>query len=523
MLFRQVKTTIVLALAATVCIGAVAAASAQAASNPPIGAFTKKGAWSFVSAPKLHPPKLRTLRSTGTKDLAPGYFMVANFKNLTTSAPMVGEGGPLILDNKLQPVWFNPVGTNQLAGNLREQTYKGKPVLTYWQGLISSVGETTSGQFNVIDQHYKKVATIKGQDGWVLSEHDFVISGGDAFVTAYKDVQMDLSPYGGLTNGTLSDSAVQEYDLKTGKLVKTWDALQHVPLAQSQSHPAPVPGVPWDAYHINSIQLTGHGSFLTSFRNTWAAYLVNSAGNIEWTLSGNQKISTFALPANAQFQFQHDVQLLPGNTVSLFNDACCGILGQGKFAPPIGPTRAMVLKLDTTHHTGSLVSSYGRGSKFYAAFLGSTQVLPNGNVAISWGSQPLFSEVSKSGKVLLDAAWPNPDVNYRVYVQKWTGTPSFAPNGAVRKSGGKSTVYASWDGATQVAKWRVLAGKDAKHLATVATKTKNGFETAIPLGRLSFKAYKVQALDSKGHVLRTSGTFPQSGSGSGTSQLPQGY
>ena len=336
--FRQIKTRIGLALAATACIAAVAAASAQAASAAPIGAFTKKGAWSFVSAPKLHPPKLITLRPTATSKLAPGYFMVANFKNLTTSAPMVGEGGPLMLDNKLQPVWFNPVGTNQLAGNLRAQSYLGKPVLTYWQGLISSVGETTSGQFIVVDQHYKKIASIKGQDGWVLSEHDFVISGGDAWVTAYKDVPMDLSPFGGPVNGTLSDSAVQEYDLKTGKLVKTWDALQHIPLTQSQTHPAPVPGVAWDAYHINSIQLNGGGSFLTSFRNTWAAYLVNSAGDVEWTLSGNQKISSYKLPSNAQFQFQHDVQLLPGNTVSLFNDACCNILGAGKFAPPIGPS-----------------------------------------------------------------------------------------------------------------------------------------------------------------------------------------
>jgi hypothetical protein len=82
-------------------------------------------------------------------------------------------------------------------------------------------------------------------------------------------------------------------------------------------------------------------------------------------------------------------------------------------------------------------------------------------------------------------------------------------------------VYASWDGATQVASWRVLAGKDANHLATVATKTKNGFETAIALTS-SFKKYKVQALDAKGHVLRASGAFPQSG-GSGTSGLPQGY
>src|SRR3954454_10512671 len=116
MLFRQSKTTIGLVLAATVCLGSVAAASAQAASTPPIGAFTTKGTWKYFSAPRLHPPKLHTNRPTATKSLAPGYFMVANFRNLTVSAPMVGESGPMILDNKLRPVWFNPVGTNVVAG-----------------------------------------------------------------------------------------------------------------------------------------------------------------------------------------------------------------------------------------------------------------------------------------------------------------------------------------------------------------------------------------------------------------------
>ncbi|HEY1508359.1 MAG TPA: arylsulfotransferase family protein [Solirubrobacteraceae bacterium] len=520
MLFRQIKTILRLAFAATLCLSAVAAASAQAASAPPIGAFTTKGAWNFKSAPKLHPPVFHTDKPVVSSKLAPGYFMVANFKNLTVPQPMVGEGGPLILDKNLQPVWFNPVGTNQLAGNLREQTYQGKPVLTWWQGLISSVGATTSGKFVVVDQHYKQVASITGQDGWVLSEHDFVISGHDAWVTAYKNVPMDLTAFGGPTAGTLSDSAVQEYDLKTGKLVKTWDALQHVPLSQSQARPAPVPGVPWDAYHINAIQLTGHGGFLTSFRNTWAAYNVDPSGNVQWTLSGNPKISTFALPTNAQFQFQHDVQLLPGNKVVMFDDACCGILGAGKFAPPIGPSRGLVLQLNLANHTGSLVAQYVRGKNFNAAFLGSTRLLSNGNAVISWGQQPLFSEVSKTGKVLLDGVWPNPDVNYRVYVQNWTGKPSFPPAGAVRTAHGKATVYASWDGATQVTSWRVLAGRDAKHLALVATKAKNSFETVIGLTS-TFKQYKVQALDAKGHVLGTSGAFPRPKSQG--SPLPPGY
>ena len=42
---------------------------------------------------------------------------------------MVGQSGPLILDNNLQPVWFEPVPTNVVSSNLSLQTYEGKPAL----------------------------------------------------------------------------------------------------------------------------------------------------------------------------------------------------------------------------------------------------------------------------------------------------------------------------------------------------------------------------------------------------------
>ena len=85
---------------------------AQAA---PIAAYTTKGAWTFVSAPNLHPPQLGTTQKTQFSKLAPGYFMTANFKNLALKQPMTGQSGPLILDHNLQPVWFDPIGVNALA------------------------------------------------------------------------------------------------------------------------------------------------------------------------------------------------------------------------------------------------------------------------------------------------------------------------------------------------------------------------------------------------------------------------
>ena len=140
------------------CVVALAPAGALGAD---IGAYTTKGAWTFVSAPNLHPPKLSTDMKT-QPGLAPGYFMTGVFKNVLAHGPMIGQSGPLILDHNLQPVWFDPIGTKALAANLRVQTYNGKPVLAWWQGVVSGSGATISGNDVVVDQHYKTVATLQG-------------------------------------------------------------------------------------------------------------------------------------------------------------------------------------------------------------------------------------------------------------------------------------------------------------------------------------------------------------------------
>ena len=102
---------------------------------------------------------------------------------------------------------------------------QGKPALAWWQGIVTNTGATESGEDVVVNQHYQKVATLKGKDGWKLTLHEFLIRGDDAWVTANKDIPRNLSKYGGAYNGALTDSAVQEYDLKTGKLLYSWDAL----------------------------------------------------------------------------------------------------------------------------------------------------------------------------------------------------------------------------------------------------------------------------------------------------------
>jgi len=469
----------------------------------PVGRYTLDGAYSFLSAPSLHPPVLRLTSRAPARALAPGFVFTASFYNIN-EPPIIGQSGPLILERRLQPVWFQPVPETLVASNLSLQTYEGKPALAWWQGVVTNTGATESGEYVVVNQHYQTVARLRASHGWVLTLHEIVIDGQNAWVTANKNIPRNLSRYGGAYNGALIDSAVQEYNLRTGRLIRNWDAVNHIPLSDSQAS-LPTNGFPWDAYHVNAIELAGNGAFLVSMRNTWAAYMVNTdTGAIEWTLGGRH--SSFKFGPRADFQWQHDVALGRDQTVSLFDDHCCQLTGGGTYVPATGPSRGLVLKLDQQTRTAKLVAQYTRGGSFDADYMGDTQPLPGGNVFVGWGSEPYFSEYDSSGRLLFEGELPGPDLTYRATLQPWVGLPLTAPVGAAREDDHRTTVYASWNGATQLVSWRVLAAGRSGPLRVVASRARSGFETAIAVPQ-GYLRYELQALDARGRVIGVSRPF----------------
>jgi EmrB/QacA subfamily drug resistance transporter len=489
------------AVAAIVAVFAVLGLGLPRSHNAPIGEFTTKDAYTYVSAPNLHPPKITGGAANPSVKL-PGDIMIANFYDLTQQ-PMVGQSGPLVLGQDLQPIWFKPVPTNVVASNLVAQTYNGKPVLSWWQGDVTATGQINSGEDIVVNQHYQKIATIRGKDGWIPTLHEFVIRGNDAWVTANKNVPADLAKYGGVNGGAEIDSAVQEYDIRTGKLVYSWVASKHILPSDSYAVP-PENGFPWDVYHVNSVDPLGNGTFLVSMRNTWAVYLVNEkTGKIEWSLGG--KHSTFNVPEADRFQWQHDAQLVNPTTLTVFDDACCDITGAGVYLKANGPSRGLVLSLDQANHTVKLKQQYSHGVSVESRYMGNVQTLANGKAFVGWGDVPFFSEFSKSGQLLFDAVMPTPDITYRAYVQPWVGLPLYPPSGAERTQNGVTTVYASWNGATKLSAWKVVAVGQNASTTVVAQKHKSGFETAIPVK--SSGRFEVEALNAAGRVIGTSKPF----------------
>ena len=499
---RRAGQFVLAAMAAIVAVFAIVDFAIPRTLGAPIGAYTTRGAYSFVSAPGLHPPKIHAQIPAPAQGLG-GFIMTTSFYDLSRP-PIVGQSGPLILDSHLQPVWFKPVSPNVVAGNLEAQTYDGRPVLSWWQGDITPTGEINSGEDIVVNDHYQTIAKLKATGGWVVTIHEFLIRGHDAWVTANRNVEANLSDYGGVNHGVLVESAVQEYDLQTGKLVYSWNASGHVPLTDSYTQPPPN-GFGWDAYHINSISLVPGDRLLVSFRNTWSAVMIDrKTGRVLWTLGG--KHSTFTIPSGADFQWQHDVEYHPGDDISVFDDHCCEITGNGQYLNPDGPSRALVFHVDPATRTATVSKRFANNQGFDAEYMGNVQLLPDGGAFIGWGDAPFISKYSPSGRLIFQAVLPSPDLTYRAYLQNWVGLPDTTPSGAARLRDGHTTVYASWNGATRVDGWRVLAVSSAGVGRPIAHASRTGFETTIAVAT-SAASYEVQALDAAARPIGTSRPF----------------
>jgi len=162
-----------------------------------------------------------------------------------------------------------------------------------------------------------------------------------------------------------------------------------------------------------------------------------------------------------------------------------------------------VLELDEEQMSASLLREYTHPEKQYADAAGNMQQLPNHNVFIGWGRALLFSEFSKDGQLLFDARLPSPNRSYRYFRFQWSGHPTDRPAAvAERTSEEELEVYASWNGATEVSSWEVLAGPRPEQLEPLGSVARNGFETALSV-QSPHPYVGVRAKDRSGRVLGT--------------------
>ncbi|HET7137506.1 MAG TPA: arylsulfotransferase family protein [Gaiellaceae bacterium] len=457
---------------ATGC-GVETKATASTGATPPKAA-------SLHTLPDLHPPTLRV--DHPAQGTSPGYVFVAE------KGGKDKPSGPVIADNKGRVLWYHEVPAGLEATDFRTQTYRGKPVLTWWQGKISKAG-VGQGKYEIYDSSYRPLKTLKAANGLTGDLHEFELTPrGTAFISIYRELPYDLSPVGGPKKGYVLDSVVQELNVATGKVVFEWHSLHHVPLSESlQANREPAHHAskkrPFDYFHVNSIADGPGGTILVSARNTSALYLLRRDGSIAWRLGGRQ--SDFGPKAAVRFFYQHNARFHGPSTISLFDNG--GIPRAEKV------TRPIVLRLDTAKKTVRVVKIFR--TKIASPFEGNLQLLPGGGAFVGWGGVRKVTEYSAAGKVRFQLTLPYGDT-YRGYRLRWSGNPGGKPLVAVAGD----RVYASWNGKLGIVRWQVLAGPDAAHLAPVASRPWGGLETQIAL-ETPPAAVAVRALAASGRTL----------------------
>lgn len=461
----------------------VVAPAAYAAAPPAHGALSAQGP--FRSRPDLRPPKLTM---TGAPTRGEGPFF------LSPSATGASQAGPMIVDTRGQPVWFSPVAARGWAANFRVQRYRGKPVLTWWEGSVVPPGYG-QGEGVIMDSSYTEVARVRAGNGRQADLHEFTLTPqGTALITCFPaTVQADLTAVGGSRKGLVSESIIQEIDVASGRVLLEWRSLEHVAMSESYLLP-PQSGV-WDYMHANSVTLTPDGHLLVSARHTFALYkLDRRTGRMIWRLGG--KRSNFAMGRGARFAWQHDARLWPGGKLTVFDDGA----GWSATEPQ---SRGLVLHVDGARRTVKLAHAYVRQRRTRTSAMGSTQALPDGHVIVGFGLIPVISEFAGNGRVIAELHLPWGSNSYRGYRFAWQGTPAAAPDLAASVDSDTSTLYASWNGATGVSRWQVSLGPSATALAAAGTVPRSGFETAIPVATPTGYA-AVTALDASGQPLATS-------------------
>jgi hypothetical protein len=441
----------------------------------------------FVSRPELAPPRVAITTRTGAQ--APGEMLLAPY-----AGP--GQYGPMILDNRGGLVWFKPIPKGSRAADLRVQRYEGRPALTWWQNPLVAGGRRDAG-IEIYDSSYRQVRIVRAGNGYQPDLHAFEITPrGTALMTVYDAIRCNLHRFGGPAEGAIADTLLQELDLRTGLVRFEWHSLDHVSLRESYmplTHSG-TPTSPWDFFHINSIDPEPNGDLLVDSRNTWAAYEIDPhTGQIVWRLGG--KNSNFRMGPGAKPAWQHDAERLSGGTISFFDNGA---------TPRVHPqSRAIVLHLDPGARSATLAASFEHARPLVAPSQGNLQALADGHWFVGWSQEPFFSEYSSGGRLLLDGHLPRTYQTFTVFKFPWDGRPAQPPAMTARRGSRGVLVAASWNGATGVARWRVLAGASPAALAPVTTTPRTGFETTIAIPGAP-RYVSVQALDSGGGVLGSS-------------------
>ncbi|KAE8367864.1 ASST-domain-containing protein [Aspergillus caelatus] len=451
------------------------------------------------------PPQLE-VKKTGTTD--PGYIFIGPRGNQPngTAALIYDEDGNLVYQ-----------GPTEVSANFKVQNLYNKDVITFWAGNMMELG-FGYGTVHILDDTYEEIYTVTlpgnfispdgvVRDSYIDLHESHVTSRNTLLVTAYNITQFDLTPIGGKTDDYMLDGMFFEIDIATNNIVYQWSALEHIqdlPLEQSKQGLGDDYGTqekPWDAYHINSVELVD-GGWIISLRHYWSGYFIAENGTIMWQLSGEKGVGDFEIDDGAVFSWQHDMRVYnqtnEGMVLDLFNNA-------NTPTETVAPTTGLSLSLDLVNRKVTTLRTMNDGDDvIHSVSQGSYQLMSEetSHVFIGYGSISKVKEFDANNNAVLTAQFgdDNAVASYRGYKCQWKATPFWKPAVVVERHSTSATVHMSWNGATEYDNWAIYTASSPESTdhTFITSAKRTGFETAVDVNNLRSPYFQVVA--RKGNV-----------------------
>ncbi|ETS76370.1 hypothetical protein PFICI_11757 [Pestalotiopsis fici W106-1] len=459
--------------------------------------------WQFRSRPDLAPPRLN-ITIPATKDVESGYLFLAPFAGLPDT-PWEQHGprqaGAYIIRDDGDLVWSGYGIYSIWTTNFQKARWNGKDVLFTFEGDHNPGYGHGHGHITFLDQNYETIRELRAGNHKLVDKHEFhIVNEKTGLIQIYQPVPRDLTAYGAKPEQQwIVNAIIQELDIATGELLFEWASLDHIspdeailPINPGQAGSGYNSSDAWDYFHINSVDKDSDGNYLISARDACSVHKINgSDGSIIWKLNG--KDSSFAVPKNAKFCFQHHARWLEQyddsiEIISLYDNSAHGSEhGEGREVHTAPTSSGKILKLNTTSWEAELVQAFFPPDGLLSKSQGSTQVLPNGNVLVGWGSEGAVTEFLPNGTAIFHAYMDSDYLglgvqNYRAFRYNWTGYPNEEP-----------AIVALADDAGTTFK---------TYLGDVERKS---FETSLRLEGEKVKLATAEAIDKNGNILRKTG------------------
>jgi len=411
-----------------------------------------------------------TVTYPATEEVDEGYLFLTNFKPIPPLTRT--QSYLLILDNLGEPVFYKRQQPNAPMYDFKKQA----------NGLTSYfIRDKNNDTFYIMDDSYTVVDTYQAGNGYIADHHGLqLLDNGHALVMMYDSQRIDMRDVitGGYENAIVLGAVIQELD-PSRNVIFEWRSWDHFKITDSNRE---LTSQYIDYVHINSIERDHDGHLLISSRHLDEVTKINrDTAEVIWRWGGGkQNQFTFIDDSENGFFRQHDARRVDNGNITLFDNR----LGQ---QPPY--SRVVEYQLDEIKKTATLVWQYRNTPDTYSRSMANAQRLPNGNTLIGWGGSPFptLTEVTPDGRKIFELALDVGDnvVSYRSFRFPWKGYPTKPPTLVAITDTATTTLYYSWNGATEVISYNVYVGRTPTPTLLIDTQLKSGFETKSVITNLA--------------------------------------